>query len=538
MQMQGNTHQILLVDLIEQTNPSAIDKQRRNASYLVCCSPPEVLQYVFDIYVNDEHKMHHQDRDPKAVLPPTALLSHVCARWRALCLDDKHLWAKITIDHHRGRWPPEFIARSGNSPLEVAFGISKKYGLEVALAVVHNMHRVCSLDARGSSEHLQPFCDALTGTAAPILEYLCLGHFPNPAMYGTAVYVPSNIFAGTAPKLRSISLANVFPQGPPVQAFAHLTDVHMDGALTATTAQPFLQSAPDLKVMICWKFSTHPDANTYLPMVPSSLEGKRVDAAQMTCLAIDDDDMAQIVQLLEDVNAPSLSQIGLFNMCLTHPDLEHFTLALPLALSFHIKALRRIHGSCRELAMDSSSITCWPSQSNLVRHDLIDDADDVFPFYAQWDYDDDSFPEEVAPFVDGMLGVLPVDEVRTLSLRYITRNWGSLYRASNVTVLNYTCESPDADVLRFLQAMVPLDQRIDVAGTALDDRTLFPQLARIVFKNMMISTDSGNLVRVLQRLSRARQNDGIALEVAFEGCSGQENITTGLEDMSVTWDGA
>ncbi|TFY67467.1 hypothetical protein EVG20_g3929 [Dentipellis fragilis] len=510
-----------------------IDKQRRNALSLACSSPPEVLQYVFDIYIDDEN---NRWQDPEDALPPTSLLSHVCTRWRALCLSDKHLWAKITLFHHRGRWPLEFITRSGNSPLEISFRISEKYGPEVTFAVLLNMHRVRSLDTQGISEHLQSFCDVLTWTAAPTLEHLGLGYYPKPDMHHRTVYVSSNLFAGTAPKLRSICLHNVF-QDHPVQAFAHLTNVYMNYALTVETARPFFRSTPDLKAMIFWRFSTHADANARLPVVPFSPESKRVDANQMTCLAIDDHDAAQIVQLLEGVNAPSLSQIGLSSMFFTKSNVDHFATTLPSALSFHVKTLRRIHGPSRELMVNSSSITCWPSQSNLVRHDLIDDVDDVFPFYAQWYYDEDS-PEEVEPFVDGMLGVLPIDEVRTLSLRDISWDSESFYRASNVTVLNYTCENLDVDVLYFLEAMIPLDQRIDTADFPTDYRTLFPQLARIVFKNMTISADGEDFVYVLERLTRVRQRDGIVLEVAFEGCSDPGNIMTGLKDVSITWDGA
>ncbi|TFY72539.1 hypothetical protein EVG20_g466 [Dentipellis fragilis] len=514
--------------------------QRRNALSLVCSSPPEILQYIFRLFADEESDRQTHYRPRKGRTLPTVVPSYVCTRWRRICLNDGYLWATLSLDWS-GRWPFEFVARSGNWPLQVSLSLSETSISEKEHTVTRHINRIRALHvdfARGRMGVPRAFCDSILNQPAPLLESLSLSHAPQPS--SGIITLSSTIFSSIAPRLRSLSLTLVRLPDSMIPAFSHLKTVETRGSLTTEAAVCLLRTTPSLKVLICnpliYQFGVELD--------PSSSGSERINAPQLTTLVMKNVKSAELIQVLEALEAPSLSQIVVSDIIdssliqSNHDHLDDIATSLPMALSSHIKVLRRLHGPIQELIVNVSSVTCWPSRSALHLYGDTDDIDDTYAFYINyWMVNFNSF-DDAQPLFDGLLRVLPVDEVHTLSLHDIVWPYPSLYRIANTTELRYTSIKSLSDTPYLLQAMIPLEQRIGVGERILpQSQILFPRLAKIVFKDAKVPADGEKLVCVLQCLAQARRRDGITLEVAFEGCNYRAGVMAGLKDVNVTWNG-
>ncbi|TFY59518.1 hypothetical protein EVG20_g7765 [Dentipellis fragilis] len=514
-----------------ELSDAVLIKQRRNSLSLVCSSPPEILQYIFDFYVNSE--------DWTLIcgyrgLPATVLLSHVCSCWREVCLDDCRLWSCISLVLPR-QWALEYFKRSGESPLRLSFLLEKHRGSDMAQMAVHAMHRIRCLNVHGSAEHLQTFLNSLIDTPAPILATFFLFHSQvNDAVPGnpSLVRVPTDIFARTAPRLQHVMLDDIWLRKIPVQAFLHLR--YLSSPFSALEGVWRLLQAPrQLKILHCYVSSASDQRHPRPPLNTAHLH-KRIYAFSLTNLVIYNAEFTKLFKLLEALVAPSLAQIAVIGLAATPSDIAHCAPVVARALSPHARILRQIHGPIHELTLEESSVTCWPIPRNG------DHFADFAPFGVEWGRG--SFPEDAQtePLFDGILDALPLEDVHTLVLRDFCGISNCLHALSNVTELNYS--TPWAlDTLYLLQAMLPKHRRFDLVGEIppSQEEVLFPQLTRLTFTCMYIATHGGIFLHVLRRLAQIRQPDGEeGLEIDFRDCPYSAAIMVELKKYSVvTWNG-
>ncbi|TFY72808.1 hypothetical protein EVG20_g198 [Dentipellis fragilis] len=514
----------------------ALTKQQRNALSLVCSSPPEILQLIFGLYIIDKTWNNGK-------IPLIAILSHVCARWRAVCLDDYRLWTTISCDI-RGRWTSEFAARSGHLPLDVYIVLprpSPRPKADIYLtaqAALQNIHRVRSLRVEGRGEHLRAFLDALTDKPAPILESLSVFYIISIQTLNEFKrrLIPASIFAGSAPRLQCLTLDCVRLSHPPIPAFANLTTIRAKSASSVRDAWDLLRSITRVKTL---HFSL-----LYDPRIPQPFAGSGpIDAPDLTSLMVHDVGVGKLVTLLDTIAAPSLAQIVFSNMEVTQFNAELFLDNFCRALSPHVEILRRQSGPMRKAILGPMEIICWPTYTDVfLQHQF------TSPFHFAWYSTIQSVLENSGYLIRAVLGVLPVDEVRTLFVRdnihrpiMSDERWSSLYPFVNVNVFNYAAASP-TDALYVLRSMLPPAQRADIGRTLslpVRDHVLFPQLEKLVITTTLVRTHGGKFLQVLSRLAQARRQGGVLLEIAFEDCPYSADVMVELKrNAVVTWNGA
>ncbi|TFY66518.1 hypothetical protein EVG20_g4573 [Dentipellis fragilis] len=513
----------------ETTNSSetAAIKQRQNASSLVCSSPPEVLQYIFHIYVRDLRG----DYKPEHGLPPAALLSHVCTRWRDACLDDHRLWN--WIPHMiRGKWAFEFAARSGDSPLTILFHLEKGPNSPMSMTqlVLRVMHRIRSLWVTGDLDELQNFCDMLVDWPAPLLEDMHFSRFVakmSDIVPGIAVTLPIGIFAHSAPRLRSVNLHRAQLAGVPVPAFAHVTTLSL-GLCTADDILRLLQYTPHLQVLGCDEMVNPLSSLTSFPY------GEHVNMPELRELRLRAITPTDIIKVFDALVAPSLQELWLRHMAVVPSDLPLYRSAVLRALSCHISTIRRIlgHNDWALINTEENAIGCWFSGEEYARATR-DDHRYFSPLYISWagrHMDDVG----IDTLFRNILGVLPMHEVHTLYLHDNMyrgdRSWACLHALPNVTLLECKMDEPE-DVLDILQAMTPATHRLSIGRMPpQDERTLFPLLEKLVVVDMDISTPEGDIfLQILRNLVGSSRRSGKRLAVAFEGCKDSARVLRELK---------
>ncbi|TFY59522.1 hypothetical protein EVG20_g7764 [Dentipellis fragilis] len=446
-------------------------------------------------------------------------------------------WCRATYALAGARWSIESLTRSGAPPLQISFDLKGGSGMKTAQIVTSHIHHIRELRVEGGTQQLQQVCDSLVYKAAPILESLSFsGIRPLPGQ-NTVVSIPDNIFACNAPRLRSLSLVRLLLQGSTVLAFTQLTIIETNFVLTVEATWRLLQNTPHIEVLICDGFAYHLSLRGRLDFPPEvfpSPKDRPINVPHLTNIVVDDADVEHVVWLLNALLAPSLSRIALFGFLMNSSSVDLYADAFPLALSPHINALRQTRGPIQELIIEEFSIACWRSCSDLYYYEGRDGIEDGRPFYFRWQMSSDV--EVIDPLFRNLLRVLPVDEVHELTFGRSDRPWESLYRISNVTTLKYAYETSE-NVLFFLQAMIPLQQRIAIGEEIpLEERTLFPQLARITFKDFRTPADEDKFLRVIRRLAEARRQVGITLEIEFEAYNFPANIMAELGTiMNMTW---
>ncbi|KAA1474594.1 hypothetical protein DENSPDRAFT_841203 [Dentipellis sp. KUC8613] len=509
------------------TADTALTKQLRNAQSLVCSSPPEILRHIFELYIYS--KTWNNGKVPLIVL-----LSHVCARWRAVCLDDRRLWTVISRDIH-GRWTSEFAARAGDLPLDADIVLLRpRPEADIHLTAqmaLQNMHRIRSLRVEGRGEHLRAFLDALVDKPAPILEDLSVFYVISSQTLGDSQrsHIPASIFAGFAPRLRSLTLDRVRLSHPPIAAFANLTTVRAKSSQSAQDIWAILQGLIHVKAL---HFSL-----LYDPRIPQPFSGDGpVHVPGLANLTVHDAEVAKLIKLLDTIVVPSLAQIALSNVKVTQSSIELFCDKLCRCLSPHVELLRRQLGPLREAILGPMEIVCWPTHSEIFPQRQF-----TSPLYLAWYSTFRSITLNSGRLLSATLGVLPVHEVRTLFVRdnvHRSDRWSCLYPFVNVTIFNYAAACP-TDALYILASMLPKAQRPDSEyPIGLLDDTLFPQLEKLIFTATPVRRHGGNFLRVLSRLAQTRRHGDIILEIAFEGCPYSADVMVEMKkNAMVTWNG-
>ncbi|KAH7099768.1 hypothetical protein BKA62DRAFT_277999 [Auriculariales sp. MPI-PUGE-AT-0066] len=165
-------------------------RRQRNQLLPVNKLPIEVLSSIFRAYTfalhNDEERTLHN-----ATL-------FVCAHWRAVALNDSMLWRRLAISAMAVHLVGAILDRAKCAALS----------LELALKDPDTPGARCRLLSarlRGG-----PFLQQLYYTPALHLERLGL-HYVDPTASG--VLIPNHLFAQNTPKLRTLQLENVLPDG-------------------------------------------------------------------------------------------------------------------------------------------------------------------------------------------------------------------------------------------------------------------------------------------------------------------------------------
>ncbi|TFY63305.1 hypothetical protein EVG20_g6372 [Dentipellis fragilis] len=522
----------------------AVLKQRQNFRSLVCSSSFEILQHIFHSYVgiDETHGFPLNLRNHRIPLP--ALLSQVCTRWREACLSDCRLWSCIPFGLNQ-KWASEFVARSGESSLEISSFLDAN---PLPLALVRGvMHRIRRLRVVGNLDELQDFCDAIANKPAPVLEYL---FFRGYAAYNSNIlmlHIPSTIFVHVAPRLRSAIVPQAHLEGFPMPAFTHLTSIHLY-ILTASDTVRLLQNSPHLKELHCNTIRDCP-----LESTPNLLvEGERVHAPELTTLVIRNIKLAGVISFFEALDAPSLSELTLKCIEIKEEDVQRYATALPRVLSAHIKTLHHVQSPCDELKIDGdnseySTVECCSTGSGEERTEIWRDSGHASAshLYLRWIATGGNGAFDTQSFLASLLRAFSAHDVRILNLRdrhgHLGRSSGCLQAFPCVTLLHYSrSDTKEACRWDIFEAMTPMEQRIHTGQTSLlGGQTLFPLLTKLVIHDSFIPQFGGVFLRVLRRLAQSRKHDGQLLEIAFEECSYSAHVMAELKkDAVITWNGA
>ncbi|TFY72780.1 hypothetical protein EVG20_g199 [Dentipellis fragilis] len=498
---------------------TALSKQQRNALSLVCSSPPEILQHIFQFYVRDK-TMRDLRGTIRHALPRSAKLTHVCRRWRDVCFNDHRLWTTISYTMSR-QWQSEYVVRSGDSPLAMDIFLEPHREDNIlAQTAVDHVRRLRVLHVNGRQDLLQAFMVSLVNKAAPILESLIMQ-----TQYSTTLtdaeqfsFVPADIFANTAPLLQSLALHWVRLPSSPVCAFTNLKTIQTEGSFSVFDTWMLL---PSMRYVKAEKFSMLRNPRAGHPFYHSG----RIHAPDLTDFEVYDVEPAILIKMLENLVAPSLSRLALCGIRLFESDLHFLSTAITRSLSVHFQLLRQKHGPIEEVYVDPERVVCWPTHYNdrLLRNHCA----------------------SLFHIANGIFSILPAHETRTLCVgnhewypETRGERWACLYSFQNVTVLSFTTRLA-IEALYMLLAMTPQEQRIDIGrALPLQDHVLFPHLTRLVFVSVRIRPHGGTFLRILSCMARTRRQGGTILEIAFQNCSYSAVVMAELKkDAVVTWDG-
>lgn len=157
----------------------------------------------------------------KALLGPGKrawlILTHVCRRWRDDTLSDATLWTEISGSKLSAEWVETALKRSGTSPLSVS--IEMLWQAEALTLVLKHADRFQRLRIHRRNSASMDAIMTWLNRPAPLLEELDL-------FASDICTAPHMLFAGEAPKLRSLALAGsclVTPQSPFLRCITRLT---------------------------------------------------------------------------------------------------------------------------------------------------------------------------------------------------------------------------------------------------------------------------------------------------------------------------
>ena len=185
-------------------------------------------------------------------------VTNVCRFWRQVALGDSSLWARISGMPTNLALISEILARAGNAPLDINIDLDGISSPE-ALLLMFTRHVFHTRELRirfGSMLHSARFRD-ICSQEAPFLEHFDLDSLNSPITFrelgGTT------LFNGRAPKLRTISLFQVFipwsfiPRGQLTQLEVHYiyevsNDVPPYGDLNQLI--DLLVNCPELEVLV------------------------------------------------------------------------------------------------------------------------------------------------------------------------------------------------------------------------------------------------------------------------------------------------
>ncbi|KZW03527.1 hypothetical protein EXIGLDRAFT_721744 [Exidia glandulosa HHB12029] len=194
--------------------------------------------------------------------------SSTCRTWREAILDDARLWATITVAYETGLTPLAlFIDRAKSLPLDLALRIPAidlaSYDdmlLELPRLLRTHLARISALAIRMTRTTIlvAGFIQALSAPAS-ILQRCTLRITADPMDMvddGDPVLLPSDVFAGQAPRLTEIYMENVtIPVETQWSAFASLQKLLFTGpasVISPSTLYDIILHCPHLEHIAAW----------------------------------------------------------------------------------------------------------------------------------------------------------------------------------------------------------------------------------------------------------------------------------------------
>ncbi|KAI0309527.1 hypothetical protein OF83DRAFT_1273158 [Amylostereum chailletii] len=179
---------------------------RRNALRPACRIPAELLSHIFGLLCVDwcpgeEQSSTNQEPEPADASPNNLgwiVVTHVCRRWRQVALSTAILWSNINCRLSE-RWATEMFTRARNSPATYVIdeGDSVEHHRAILSQHLSHLKEISGIEDRHA-----------TTSPAPLLESF---DWEMDSSNADVVSLPPNMFAGHAPRLRSLNLDCVVP---------------------------------------------------------------------------------------------------------------------------------------------------------------------------------------------------------------------------------------------------------------------------------------------------------------------------------------
>ncbi|VDB93541.1 unnamed protein product [Peniophora sp. CBMAI 1063] len=188
-------------------------KERRNELALPSLLPPEILAQIFAFLSNSDYQINLIR--PKAPHDPPRTLgwvyvSHVCRRWRHVCLTQPSLWTLLKADQHR-LWDV-FLERAKEAPLFItgrAVHLDSAFVLE---SILKHRHHIQDLALAGMSAR-QAF-NLTEGLEGALRKLRLLFLSCPPSLLPARPCLPPGFLTHMAPNLEYLRLEYVqFPWG-------------------------------------------------------------------------------------------------------------------------------------------------------------------------------------------------------------------------------------------------------------------------------------------------------------------------------------
>jgi hypothetical protein len=232
-------------------------RSKRNTLAPVCRLPTDILcQIFYEIALPPPHDhctsalCHHDDHDMLAQYK-WITITHVCRRFRHVAIAYPILWTCLPLYStplHR-----TFLKRSKGAPglclhMQQDTRRASRLIRNVNFTIKTFMHRVGILNIIASAEDLEEFFSR-TKSAAPNLEELSL---TNTSSEDEPLNLPVTLFAGQAPRLRTMQLNNIFINGPSALHISGLTKLKICYAehFPMICVLGILSANPNLEVLI------------------------------------------------------------------------------------------------------------------------------------------------------------------------------------------------------------------------------------------------------------------------------------------------
>ncbi|VDB85905.1 unnamed protein product [Peniophora sp. CBMAI 1063] len=208
-------------EVLELQDVLCIVKERRNELALPSMLPPEIMAYIFSILVAVDSMvlekpllMFETGSKPTKSLGWVSV-SHVCRRWRNICLNQSSLWTHLCTD---GRQPWDvFLERSKVASLVIEGCSQFNHGT----TILEHRHRIRKL----TLSNMQPLyaLQFVSGLVGPLYRLEVLSLACSPTDTTILPSLPSGFLSTMAPNLRDLRLVGVlFPWGEGSRFATHL----------------------------------------------------------------------------------------------------------------------------------------------------------------------------------------------------------------------------------------------------------------------------------------------------------------------------
>ncbi|TFY69885.1 hypothetical protein EVG20_g2954 [Dentipellis fragilis] len=520
-----------------------------NRVYTVCRFPAEILEYIFLTTIADQPSTIPPNISPEFTTrqPWLALLTHVCTRWRAICLEAPRLWTRTCIsDYLSKKWRIVFMRRSGSVPLHIRLSGSRSDTIQEE--ILSHLHRVQVLHLADLFNNARHFVERLWTQSAPVLTELHLGFVflhagRSPFTWPTSIH-------DFAPRLQVLTIYSVSGRYtlPCLFAAENLTHFDVDLKLDLSKALKCLHRNSQISFFRTSTFDSTAGVHT-APHSPPSTEPAIIILPQLRTLVIrlESDSFSHKLAFLQHIKARSLRRLIMTPL---HEDLESAwpvpvddvgtRVNLVKLIAPHLSTMRDNIGPLRSFSLTIQSgegisflgSVDLPLRWEAMGHRVVAMHEEDLPqILLQTDWNNTEPASETVRFVRTACHLWPLSDVRVLSMDALdvsvsTDEWRAILgpQFSRVTELHFFNTLPSLSLLR---ACTPGDPStfLDVHVTQMDP-FIFPLLTKIVIDYpgaLMAPVDT--LVEhhiyaaiLALAISRGQHNSPVAFEL--HGCKG------------------